>query len=94
MSVDQLKPSPSHFCLRDLTAITAPVFAFKLNSEFVWHHPILQEMSKAAIDIMTWPNDLCSFNKGQSDGDFQNLVLCIVLERGVDLQSASPSTLG
>ncbi|OBZ74511.1 Alpha-muurolene synthase [Grifola frondosa] len=56
--------------------------------EFVWDHPILQEMSKAAIDIMTWPNDLCSFNKEQSDGDFQNLVFCIMLERGVDLQSA------
>lgn len=24
--------------------------------EHVWDHPILQEMSKAVIDIMTWPN--------------------------------------
>ncbi len=24
--------------------------------EYVWDHPILQEMSKAVIDIMTWPN--------------------------------------
>ena len=32
--------------------------------EFVWDHPVLDGLSKAAIDIMTWPNDLCSFNVG------------------------------
>ncbi|EMD32753.1 hypothetical protein CERSUDRAFT_126560 [Gelatoporia subvermispora B] len=56
--------------------------------EFVWDHPVLEGLSKAAIDIMTWPNDLCSFNKEQSDGDFQNLVFCIMLERDCDLQTA------
>ncbi|KAI0363928.1 terpenoid synthase [Pilatotrama ljubarskyi] len=56
--------------------------------EYVWDHPVLQEMSKAVIDIMTWPNDLCSFNKEQADGDFQNLVFCIMIERDTDLQSA------
>ena len=29
--------------------------------EHVWDHPILQEMSKAAIDIMTWPNVRCEY---------------------------------
>ena len=24
--------------------------------EHVWDHPMLREMSKAVIDIMTWPN--------------------------------------
>ncbi|KAI0334296.1 terpenoid synthase [Cubamyces sp. BRFM 1775] len=59
--------------------------------EYVWEHPVLQEMSKAVIDIMTWPNDLCSFNclqKEQADGDYQNLVFCIMIERDTDLQSA------
>ncbi|CDO69934.1 hypothetical protein BN946_scf184836.g8 [Trametes cinnabarina] len=77
--------------------------------EHVWEHPVLQEMSKAMIDIMTWPNDLCSFNvrrsapthlltlsnrvpchpqKEQADGDFQNLVFCIMIERDTDLQNA------
>ncbi|TFK81182.1 terpenoid synthase [Polyporus arcularius HHB13444] len=56
--------------------------------EYVWDHPILQEMSKAVIDIMTWPNDLCSFNKEQADGDFQNLVFCIMIERDCNLQTA------
>ncbi|EJF60235.1 terpenoid synthase [Dichomitus squalens] len=56
--------------------------------EYVWDDPVLQEMSKAVIDIMTWPNDLCSFNKEQADGDFQNLVFCIMIERDCDLQTA------
>ncbi|CAL1697047.1 unnamed protein product [Somion occarium] len=56
--------------------------------EHVWDHPILVGLSKAAIDIMTWPNDLCSFNKEQSDNDFQNLVFCVMLERDVGLQHA------
>ncbi|KAH9925665.1 terpenoid synthase [Epithele typhae] len=56
--------------------------------EYVWDHPILQEMSKAVIDIMTWPNDLCSFNKEQADSDFQNLVFCVMIERDCGLQEA------
>ncbi|RPD54775.1 terpenoid synthase [Lentinus tigrinus ALCF2SS1-7] len=56
--------------------------------EYVWDDPILQEMSKAWIDIMTWPNDLCSFNKEQADDDFQNLVFCIMIEHDCDLQTA------
>ncbi|KAL4246227.1 Terpene synthase [Abortiporus biennis] len=55
---------------------------------YVWEHPVLVGISKAAIDIMTWPNDLCSFNKEQADGDLQNLVVCVMLEHNTDLQSA------
>jgi len=56
--------------------------------EHVWVHPVLLELSAAAVDIMTWPNDLCSFNKEQADGDLQNLVFCVMLEQDVDLQDA------
>ncbi len=31
MSVEQLRPFPAHFRLKDLAAISAPVFDFKLN---------------------------------------------------------------
>lgn len=31
MSIQQLRPFPTHFRLKDLTNITAPVFDFKLN---------------------------------------------------------------
>ncbi|KZV60851.1 terpenoid synthase [Peniophora sp. CONT] len=54
----------------------------------VFEDPIVQGMSDAANDAMTWPNDLCSFNKEQADGDYQNLVCIIMVERGVDLQAA------
>ncbi|KAI6142946.1 terpenoid synthase [Pisolithus tinctorius] len=51
-------------------------------------NPIIHAMSDATNDLMTWPNDLCSFNKEQSDGDYQNLVFCIMNERKVGLQEA------
>ncbi|KIJ61711.1 hypothetical protein HYDPIDRAFT_31043 [Hydnomerulius pinastri MD-312] len=54
----------------------------------VFDSPIIQAMSDATNDLMTWPNDLCSFNKEQSDGDYQNLVFCIMNERNVGLQAA------
>ncbi|KAN0079854.1 Isoprenoid synthase domain containing protein [Tylopilus felleus] len=54
----------------------------------VFENPIIKGMSDATNDLMTWPNDLCSFNKEQSDGDYQNLVFCIMHERNVGLQAA------
>ncbi|EGO03037.1 hypothetical protein SERLA73DRAFT_165924 [Serpula lacrymans var. lacrymans S7.3] len=56
--------------------------------DYVFHHPTIIAMSEATTDIMTWPNDLCSFNKEQSDGDYQNLVVCIMIEHNVGLQAA------
>ncbi|EIW76869.1 terpenoid synthase [Coniophora puteana RWD-64-598 SS2] len=54
--------------------------------DFIFEHPTIIAMSEATNDIMTWPNDLCSFNKEQADGDYQNLVFIIMEERGVGLQ--------
>ncbi|KAF8553877.1 terpenoid synthase [Imleria badia] len=54
----------------------------------VFESPIIKGMSDATNDLMTWPNDLCSFNKEQSDGDYQNLVFCIMHEYNVGLQAA------
>ncbi|KAL4071511.1 isoprenoid synthase domain-containing protein [Scleroderma yunnanense] len=54
----------------------------------VFENSIIRAMSDATNDLMTWPNDLCSFNKEQSDGDYQNLVFCIMNERQVGLQEA------
>ncbi|KAI8992770.1 isoprenoid synthase domain-containing protein [Trametes punicea] len=71
--------------------VQAPARCYSLylqSPEYVWERPILQELSKAAIDIVTWPNDLCSFNKEQADRDFPNLVFCIMTERDTDLQGA------
>lgn len=54
----------------------------------VFENSIIRAMSDATNDLMTWPNDLCSFNKEQSDGDYQNLVFCVMNERKVGLQEA------
>ncbi|KAF9476267.1 terpenoid synthase [Pholiota conissans] len=56
--------------------------------DYVFKHPTVMAMSDATTDIMTWPNDLCSFNKEQADGDFQNLVCIIMAERNLELQDA------
>ncbi|KIJ33097.1 hypothetical protein M422DRAFT_264968 [Sphaerobolus stellatus SS14] len=56
--------------------------------DHVFDDPIVQGVFDATTDILTWPNDLCSFNKEQADGDFQNLVVVIMHERGLDLQRA------
>ncbi|TDL19929.1 terpenoid synthase [Rickenella mellea] len=56
--------------------------------DYVFIDPIVVAMSEATTDIMTWPNDLCSFNKEQADGDFQNLVFVLMVERDLDLQGA------
>jgi len=54
----------------------------------VFKDPTVRAMLEAIHDLMAWPNDICSFNKEQADGDYQNLVYCIMLEKGLDLQSA------
>ncbi|KAI0320536.1 isoprenoid synthase domain-containing protein [Amylostereum chailletii] len=56
--------------------------------DHVLAHPIVAGISEAAIDIYTWPNDLCSLNKEQADGGCQNLVCVSMAERAVDLQTA------
>ncbi len=45
-----------------LTAFCVAMVEYSLDlqiPEYVWDDPILQEMSKAVIDIMTWPNVSC-----------------------------------
>ncbi|KAH8930304.1 terpenoid synthase [Atractiella rhizophila] len=56
--------------------------------DYVFEHPVMKAMSDATDDILTWPNDLCSFNKEQADGDYQNLISIIMADHKVDLQTA------
>ncbi|KAF9232893.1 isoprenoid synthase domain-containing protein [Melanogaster broomeanus] len=72
-------------------AMVEAVIEYSLDLDLpdeVFENPIIQAMSVATNDLMTWPNDLCSFNKEQSDGDYQNLVFCIMHERNIGLQGA------
>ncbi|KAL4242474.1 Terpene synthase [Abortiporus biennis] len=56
--------------------------------DYVWCEPVMTEISNATQDLMIWPNDLCSFNKEQADGDYHNLVMAVMLEHDLDLQTA------
>ncbi|KAF8970534.1 isoprenoid synthase domain-containing protein [Flammula alnicola] len=86
-------PSVSEFILARRATIGAALveamveYSLDLNiPDHVFQDPIFMAMSDATTDMMTWPNDLCSLNKEQADGDLQNLVCCIMMERGVELQ--------
>ncbi|KAL4256657.1 Terpene synthase [Pleurotus pulmonarius] len=64
-------------------------YAYEINlPDHVFDDPIIRAMSDATTDIMTWPNDICSFNKEQADGDYQNLVYCVMVEHKLNLQDA------
>ncbi|KAK0475990.1 isoprenoid synthase domain-containing protein [Armillaria luteobubalina] len=56
--------------------------------DHVFDDPIVIAMSEAMNDIMTWPNLLCSFNKEQADGDYQNLVCVLQHAKAIGLQDA------
>ncbi|PIL24732.1 terpene synthase [Ganoderma sinense ZZ0214-1] len=93
-AIDEI-PSVNDFIILRRQTIGGPIVESMIEysldlriPEDVWDHPILQDMSNALIDLMTWPNDLCSFNKEQADGDFQNLVFCIMIEQDCPLQTA------
>ncbi|VDB95597.1 unnamed protein product [Peniophora sp. CBMAI 1063] len=92
---DRLFPSVDEFILmRRATiggAMVEAMVEYSLDLDipaYVFEDPVVKGMSDAANDAMTWPNDLCSFNKEQADGDYQNLICIIMAERGVDLQTA------
>ncbi|THU81293.1 terpenoid synthase [Dendrothele bispora CBS 962.96] len=54
--------------------------------DYVFERPTIRAMSDATNDLMTWPNDICSFNKEQADGDYSNLVFIVMEEKDLGLQ--------
>ncbi|KAK7459648.1 hypothetical protein VKT23_009630 [Stygiomarasmius scandens] len=62
--------------------------------DYVFEHPTIRAMSDATNDLMTWPNDICSFNKEQADGDYSNLVFVVMEEKDLGLQEAIDYVIG
>lgn len=56
--------------------------------DFIFKDPTVVEMTEAMFDVTIWANDLCSFNKEQAQGDYQNLIPILMQEYRLDLQSA------
>ncbi|KAF5342403.1 hypothetical protein D9611_001384 [Ephemerocybe angulata] len=56
--------------------------------EEVVQHPVIQSLEEASNDLVTWSNDIFSFNVEQSRNDTFNLVPVIMHEKGFSLQEA------
>ncbi|EGO03766.1 hypothetical protein SERLA73DRAFT_175395 [Serpula lacrymans var. lacrymans S7.3] len=56
--------------------------------EEVMDHPTIRSLGEAANDLVTWSNDIFSFNVEQSKGDTHNMIVVVMNEQGLDLQSS------
>ncbi|KAF8155792.1 isoprenoid synthase domain-containing protein [Crassisporium funariophilum] len=54
----------------------------------VMEHPILRSLGEAANDLVTWSNDIFSYNVEQSKGDTHNMIPVVMNQEGIDLQTA------
>ncbi|KAF5390807.1 hypothetical protein D9757_004424 [Collybiopsis confluens] len=64
-------------------------YAYNLNiPDEVMDHPLIRSLGDAANDLVTWSNDIFSFNVEQSKGDTHNMIPVIMNHHSLDLQSA------
>ncbi|TBU35420.1 terpenoid synthase [Dichomitus squalens] len=56
--------------------------------EHVVRHPIIQALNQGANDLVTWSNDIFSYNVEQARGDTHNMIVILMELRGCDLQTA------
>ncbi|KAG7094685.1 Sesquiterpene synthase Agr1, variant 2 [Marasmius oreades] len=64
-------------------------YAYNLNiPDEVMDHPLIRSLGEAANDLVTWSNDLFSYNVEQSKGDTHNMIPVIMNEFQYDLQTA------
>ncbi|KAL0945451.1 hypothetical protein HGRIS_000941 [Hohenbuehelia grisea] len=56
--------------------------------DHVAEHPIIRSMEEATNDLVTWSNDLFSYNVEQSRSDTHNMIPVIMHQSGLDLQQA------
>lgn len=54
----------------------------------VMDHPTIRDLGEAANDLVTWSNDIFSYNVEQSKGDTHNMIPVVMNQEGVDLQTA------
>lgn len=64
-------------------------YAYDLDiPDEVMNHPLIRSLGEATNDLVTWSNDIFSYNVEQSKGQTHNMIDVIMNERGIDLQSA------
>ncbi|KAJ6588973.1 isoprenoid synthase domain-containing protein [Mycena capillaripes] len=54
----------------------------------VMEHPLIASLGEAANDLVTWSNDIFSYNVEQAKGDTHNMIPVVMHEQGLDLQAA------
>ncbi|KAJ3793697.1 isoprenoid synthase domain-containing protein [Lentinula aff. detonsa] len=54
----------------------------------VMEHPLIRSLNEAANDLVTWSNDIFSYNVEQSKGDTHNMIPVIMNHHSLDLQPA------
>nr|BBH51502.1 putative sesquiterpene synthase [Clitopilus sp.] len=64
-------------------------YAYNLHiPDEVMEHPLILSLGEAANDLVTWSNDIFSYNVEQSKGDTHNMIPVVMNQEGLDLQSA------
>ncbi|KAJ3516644.1 hypothetical protein NLJ89_g985 [Agrocybe chaxingu] len=56
--------------------------------DHVLDHPIMQALNQGTNDLVTWSNDIFSYNVEQSRGDTHNMIVILMEYHGHTLQSA------
>ncbi|KAI9460024.1 isoprenoid synthase domain-containing protein [Russula earlei] len=80
--------------MRRDTSGCKPVFdliEYSLDLELpdaVIEHPVIAALNQGANDLVTWSNDLFSYNVEQSRGDTHNMVCVFMIHDGLGLQQA------
>ncbi|KAI0760326.1 terpenoid synthase [Fomes fomentarius] len=54
----------------------------------VMEHPIVLGLGEAANDLVTWSNDIFSFNVEQANGDTHNMIVVVQNQQKLELQEA------
>ncbi|EAU88892.1 hypothetical protein CC1G_12294 [Coprinopsis cinerea okayama7 len=56
--------------------------------DFVVEHPVIAALNQGTNDLVTWSNDIFSYNVEQSKGDTHNMIIILMEHHGHTLQSA------
>ncbi|KAJ7228636.1 terpenoid synthase [Mycena pura] len=56
--------------------------------DFVVEHPVILALNQSTNDLVTWSNDIFSYNVEQSRGDTHNMIVILMKYHGHTLQSA------
>ncbi|TFK84898.1 terpenoid synthase [Polyporus arcularius HHB13444] len=56
--------------------------------DWVMEHPVVEGLGDAANDLVTWSNDIFSYNVEQARGDTHNMIVVVQNQEGLELQAA------